>query len=142
MTTHPLPAHDAVPTQHRVTPVDADCTPPYPETTPPHDALLLPAVYDLIEPYIAAARAHGPTPPARSDEWLDAHPDQQLATLLTLGVAWLISDPHLTVRALLKQASTAVHHGMGGEAGVRRWRENHIPADELDRRRAHQDPAA
>lgn len=144
MTTPPLPStrRDPAPPQHRVVPVDADLTPPYRETTPPHDALLLPAVWDLIAPHVEQAREHGPTPPIRSDEWLDAHPDVQLASLLTLGVAYLISDPHLTVRALLKHASTAVHTGLGGHAGVRSWAEHAVPHDELHRRRTTPPDAA
>lgn len=82
--------------------------PPPPDTSPPHDGLLLPLVHDLTRPYIDAGLAHGPLPRLRSDEWLDAHPDQQLAHVLICGIAAIVHHPHQTVAALLKGAAADI----------------------------------
>lgn len=76
--------------------------------SPPHDGLLVPLLYDLTKPYIDAGLAHGTMPRLRSDEWLDAHPEQQIAHLLLCGISVAISPPHQTVAALLKSASRDV----------------------------------
>lgn len=85
--------------------------PPPPHLSPPSDGVLLPIVHDLIRPYVEAAQRHGPLPPVRSEEWYDADPEVQLASLLVLGAAWLVSDPHRVIRNALKQVSTDIHSG-------------------------------
>jgi len=105
-----------------------------PAAFPADEAILLPLVHTLVTERLRVARLHGPIPPIRSQDYLSAHPDQQTAALLVCGAAWLISDPHRTHRALLRQVSDDVH---GGD--TRFWRRvaaNHVPYTELVRRRA------
>jgi hypothetical protein len=66
---------------------------------------------EVIAPYIDAARQEwtGPFPHVRSDEWVDAPRTVQIATLLTLGVAWIVADPHRVVAGAFKQAALDVH---------------------------------
>lgn len=87
--------------------------------TDPHDGVLLPAIHALIAPYLERARAHGPTPPLRSEAWLDAHPDQQLAHLLLCGVDRVLFDPRALVADLIKQAGQDVAGSAGAEFAAR-----------------------
>lgn len=126
-----------VPAQFQVDVPMADvCQLPLPESTPWSDATVLPAAYEVAIPYVLAAlREYGKQlPPVRSEEWLDAPDSVKVATILAAGCAWLVTDPHRTVRNLLKEASDDVH---GGDA--ERWRRTaaeHVPFDELQARRA------
>lgn len=89
--------------------------PPPPDTSPPHDGLLLPLIHELTQPYIDAGLAHGPMPRLRTDEWLDAHPDQQLAHVLICGIAAIVHHPHQTVAALLKTVASDVSEAIADQ---------------------------
>lgn len=83
-------------------------------------------------PFVTAARAmHGPLPSVTSDAFRTAPITLVQATLMVVGVARVHQgDP---VRALLREVSNDVHNG-----DVKFWRNvaaNHVPFDELQRRR-------
>lgn len=73
--------------------------------TPPRDGVLIPPLYEIALPLIEAGRAHGPIPSMRDDAFLDAHPEQQLAALLLVGLDAVLFPRRATVAALLKHAS-------------------------------------
>lgn len=115
MTTHPLPARDHdVPAQHRATPPEHGAVPIPPPCSPPFDALLIPAVHDLVDEFVQAARevtGGAALPRLRSEEFLDAEPAVQLAVLLIAAEASVIADPHMVVRALQRQVGHDIHGG-------------------------------
>lgn len=73
--------------------------------TPPRDGVLIPPLYEVALPLIEAGRAHGPIPSMRDDAFLDAHPEQQLAALLIVGLDAVLFPRRATIAALLKHAS-------------------------------------
>lgn len=114
MTPPALPTrHDPVPPQHQVVPPERGCYPPPPPLTPPFDGLLIPAIHELVDQFVQAARdiTGGPLPRLRSEEFLDAEPAVQLAVLLVAGSSYAVTDPHQTVRALLRNVSHDIHGG-------------------------------
>jgi len=67
------------------------------------------AAHAAASPFIAAAREkYGEGPPMTVDEWVHAPVDVQLASLLTLALAWLVTDPVGTHRAAMSAASSDV----------------------------------
>lgn len=88
------------------------------------DGLLIPAVHDAVHPVVVAARAHGPLPRLRSEEFIDAPPLVRRAVLLVLGEAWVVG-----VRMLDEWVAEDY-------SGGRFHRANLLPAmSELQRRR-------
>ena len=104
--------------------------------SPPHDGLLLPALHAVADPLIQRGRDHGPLPKMRTDAFLDAHPDQQLACLLIAGYSAVIADPHTAYAALLKGASSDVSVGYRNPRAadtlslVDRWKETARQAEQ------------
>lgn len=95
------------------------------------DEELIPVVWAAIDPVVRAAiEAHGRLPRLRAAEFANAPVLVQRAVLL-VGGSWLVfGDP---TRHLLKQVSLDVH---GGDTGNwHDWAANHVPFDELQRRR-------
>lgn len=89
------------------------------------------AMLQASAPIVAAARAYGPLPAVTSDAFLTGPLVVRQATLIVVGVSRVhLGDP---VRALLREVSSDIH---GGD--TRHWRDfaaNHVPFDELQRRR-------
>lgn len=94
--------------------------------TPPRDGVLIPPLYEIALPLIEAGRAHGPLPALRSDEFLDAHPDQQLAALLIVGLDAALFPRRATVAALLKHASVNMADAIADRPDyISRWDQIH-----------------
>lgn len=132
--------NDPIPPQHRVVPNEVHASPvaaTYPDSTPGSDAVLLPAVHAITQPLIDAARQHGPLPAVRSQAFLDAPRDVQVAALLVVATAYLVADPHRTIRHVLLGASDDIRAAW--PAGIAdRW----LPHEDAQRRRypPHGDP--
>jgi hypothetical protein len=103
------------------------------------DELLVPVVFAAANPIVQAAReVYGrPLPRLRSQEYLDAPRVVQQAVLVIGGESLVLGDP---MRVLLREVSNDVHGGSG--AFWRRVADNHIPHDELQRRRSQPGPMA
>jgi hypothetical protein len=75
-------------------------------TYDPGDDELVPVIAGLLKRHVQDVRGDGPLPRLRSQEFLDAPDDVQLAVLVLLGSAWLWGRPGLPI---LKEASLDVH---------------------------------
>ncbi len=106
------------------------------------------AMWQASSPLVAAAHAvYGPLPPVTSEEFLTAPVVVRQATLVVVGISRVhLGDP---VRALLREASSAIHDGAdpgfwASVAGV--YQPNalsgHVSYEELGRRRAAPGPMA
>lgn len=96
------------------------------------DEELVPALHALAAPIFASARALGPVPSPRTAAFLAAPPHVQLAALVTAGMHLvLFGNP---VAAVHHEVSHDIHGG--DTAHWRRIASNHLPFEELQRRRA------
>ena len=100
------------------------------------DEILVPVVHRTIAPVVDLARQFGPLPPLRSPEYLDAPDVVRLAVLLVAGEAWAITgDP---VKAAIRAAASDVREAADWPALIK----DHVPHEELERRRARPVSAA
>lgn len=57
-----------------------------------NDADLIRTVQTVVEPVVQLARRHGPLPPLRSTQFLNAPQEVKLAVLLVAGSSWALGD--------------------------------------------------
>lgn len=101
----------------------------------PNAADVYTACYSATVDPVAYAKSVGPLPRLYTDEFVNAPVQVRRAVLLVLGLAWVTEDPRQQKAREQKAIAEQIH---GGDREFwRRFANNHIPHEEMQRRRGY-----